>query len=334
MNASPGEWPVDVRRRLDRYLDAVEQALARSDMPREERRCVVDEIESQARDMLLSRTAGAPAPAALESVLTEMDPPEAYAADAKMPGDAVAVDGFDWVLPGRAWFWLGAALLVPMLAVALEPHPPMFLWFVVSAAVAYGGLVMIGANLESGPHDRVVLGVLMALCPTLMVLSVVIAGLQLTLSGPLWKGFFEVWNRMDTPHSAEESFLAVLIQYGVWVALTLVAGGAAVHWTARWLDRRWTPPSWLGTYRAALASPMLPFALILVGWVVGTLIANMGFPVRTAQGHALFLVGWLGTTQATSLVLALLHISSRSGRVATGLAAASVLLVVARLLAM
>ncbi|MCL2647599.1 MAG: hypothetical protein FWD61_11430 [Phycisphaerales bacterium] len=73
----------EARRRLDAHLDAVEQALATAGNSREQRRAVVDDLESQINEMLAARSdaeggGGSPTLADVEAVLAQVDPPAAY----------------------------------------------------------------------------------------------------------------------------------------------------------------------------------------------------------------------------------------------------------------
>ena len=326
MNGATDALSVEMQSRLERYLNAVEQALTQSRMPRSERRCVVDEVESQVRDMLLTRTAGSPTLEELESVLAEMDPPRAYA----VASDTSINEGgdFEYVLRPKTWLGVAAAMVIPVLAAAFTLWPPAFAWVVICLVLVYAGSAFVQSYVNTGHHDRVVLGVLMMLCPTLMVISCVIAVAQMIVSHPLAYGYEQSMDAMDIKFSTWQLFAPMLIQYGVWIMLALLTGAAVVYWTARWLSPRSTPPGWVGVYRTALRSPMLPHAIILIGWAIAPLITMMRFSIFTEQARAWFLVGWLGTTLTIALLLGLIHMASRSGRVAAGLAAASLLLVV------
>lgn len=75
--------PHDAERRLDEHLDAIERVLSEGGMHRPERRSIVDEVEAQVREMLAERVGegGEPTLADMDTVLVEVDPPEAYAGD-------------------------------------------------------------------------------------------------------------------------------------------------------------------------------------------------------------------------------------------------------------
>ena len=71
------EPTVEARRRLDAYLDEIEQRLDGQGMDRGERRSVVDDIEAQATEMLSARSSS-PGLDAVEAVLAALDAPDAY----------------------------------------------------------------------------------------------------------------------------------------------------------------------------------------------------------------------------------------------------------------
>jgi hypothetical protein len=71
----------DAQSRLDAHLDAVEQTLHRSGNARDQRRAIVDDLETHIRDLLAARAAE-PSLADVEAVLAQMDPPAAYGAPA------------------------------------------------------------------------------------------------------------------------------------------------------------------------------------------------------------------------------------------------------------
>ncbi|HEX7447569.1 MAG TPA: hypothetical protein VF306_08490 [Pirellulales bacterium] len=74
------DLPDDARRRIDDHLDAIERVLLRGNVTRSERRSIVDEVETQIYEMLAARPEQEPA-AAVAAILTELDPPAAYAPD-------------------------------------------------------------------------------------------------------------------------------------------------------------------------------------------------------------------------------------------------------------
>ncbi|HJN42867.1 MAG: hypothetical protein QGI10_00680 [Vicinamibacterales bacterium] len=95
------------RRRLDAYLDEIEQRLAGQGMERSERRSVVDDIEAQATEVLRARTSN-PGLDTVEQVLATLDAPDAYGPGAESAGPAdhltappaqVAVPNANWGVP-------------------------------------------------------------------------------------------------------------------------------------------------------------------------------------------------------------------------------------------
>jgi hypothetical protein len=89
MNDSTFELTEDGRRRLDAYLDEVEQRLTSQGMGRSERRSVVDDIEAQATDMLRARSSR-PDLDDVQTVLGTLDRPDAYATPDVASGGASA----------------------------------------------------------------------------------------------------------------------------------------------------------------------------------------------------------------------------------------------------
>lgn len=89
--------PPLVRQRIDTHLDAIDDVLKRDGIGREERRNIVDNVETQLLEML-GREAGAGEPTLgqVEAVLARMDRPEAYGRstgeDAKKPLQGTKVE--------------------------------------------------------------------------------------------------------------------------------------------------------------------------------------------------------------------------------------------------
>ena len=162
MNGSTDMLSLEIQKRLDRYLDAVERALTRVHVPRSERRYVVDDVESQVRDMLKAHTGGSPTLDELESVIGQMDPPQAYAEAAETAVDPGGE--FEYVLRPKAWLALVAAMVIPVLLAIFNPTPAVFAWVVISLLLVYTGSAFVQSYLNKGRHDRVVLGLLMVLC--------------------------------------------------------------------------------------------------------------------------------------------------------------------------
>lgn len=71
--------PLEARQRIDAHLDAIDEVLKREGMSREERRNIVDNVETQILEMLSREAPDTdPALAQVEAVLARMDRPEAY----------------------------------------------------------------------------------------------------------------------------------------------------------------------------------------------------------------------------------------------------------------
>ncbi len=79
MNTERMKLAADAQQRVDQYLDAVERALEKGGRPRDERRGITDEVEAQILEMLADRAGFQPTVSDVEAVLSELDPPEAYA---------------------------------------------------------------------------------------------------------------------------------------------------------------------------------------------------------------------------------------------------------------
>lgn len=78
------ELAAEVRERLDRHLDAVEAALQRTRRSREQRRGILDDLETQILDMLGKRSER-PTVGDMEAVLAGLDPPAAYGEGSTAP---------------------------------------------------------------------------------------------------------------------------------------------------------------------------------------------------------------------------------------------------------
>jgi len=85
VNPSP-----DARERMDAYLDAIERVLVAADMPRAERKGIADDVEAQILEMLTARGCAKPSVEDVEAVLSDLDPPEAYAEAGGAPQGAPA----------------------------------------------------------------------------------------------------------------------------------------------------------------------------------------------------------------------------------------------------
>jgi len=79
----PPSLPPEARARLDHHLDAVEAALISAGHSRDQRRAVLDDLESQITDMLAAHSAS-PTAADVKAVLAKVDPPAAYATPAAL----------------------------------------------------------------------------------------------------------------------------------------------------------------------------------------------------------------------------------------------------------
>ena len=147
MSQPTPDLPDDVQRKIDDHLDAVERVLLRENVSRLERRNILDEVETQIHEMLAAR-GGEDRAAAITEILSQLDPPEAYAAErtaATTPSAASAPAGRPFSPRGlwhrwRKWWSVqpdrprlsppaivGAicgGLLLLLLAAALATHRP------------------------------------------------------------------------------------------------------------------------------------------------------------------------------------------------------------------
>jgi len=80
VNPSP-----EARERMDAYLDAIERVLVAADMPRAERKGIADDVEAQILEMLTARGCATPSVEDVGAVLSDLDPPEAYAEAGGVP---------------------------------------------------------------------------------------------------------------------------------------------------------------------------------------------------------------------------------------------------------
>jgi hypothetical protein len=70
------ELTPQLRARIDAHLDAVEQQLAAANVPREKRRAIVDDLETQILDMIDKDRPASDAD--IDAIFRRLDPPEAY----------------------------------------------------------------------------------------------------------------------------------------------------------------------------------------------------------------------------------------------------------------
>jgi hypothetical protein len=111
------ELSPEARLPLNAHLDAVEKVLVDAGRTREQRRAIVDDLESQILDMLASRNAN-PTPADVDAVLLQVDPPAAYSeakADIALPPNANAVRWSKAALSGFICTLATAVLVLPMI---------------------------------------------------------------------------------------------------------------------------------------------------------------------------------------------------------------------------
>jgi len=167
MNAGTGRLHGDARRRVDAHLDEIEQVLQRSGMSRDERRNVLDDVETQVLEMLAARVQGDPSPEDVSAVIAELDPPESYAVGAGEPEGAAAPPTRISRLAVLGAFWgslfVIAIVLAPIVAlrvpVGAHPHRSLAWWqilwliLMVTAVTGMFGMTILGAVAVSQIRD-------------------------------------------------------------------------------------------------------------------------------------------------------------------------------------
>jgi len=161
-----------VQSRVDQYLDAVDRVLGSAGKPRTERRNITDDVETQILDMLAARAGAEPTVAEVEAVLSQLDPPEAYAQEAaaqpptEPPPAARPARPCPPVRPrlSRAAL-IGALLALPVLPllVLLIRGPLVLLWTCFRRGTLGGGWPFVSLSLAG----------LTALFGTTMMLGIV-----------------------------------------------------------------------------------------------------------------------------------------------------------------
>jgi hypothetical protein len=183
MNTDRMKLAADAQQRVDQYLDAVERALEKSGRPRDERRGITDEVEAQILEMLADRAGFQPTVSDVEAVLSELDPPEAYAeepggaspaaAPAAPPSPAVRPHFSRAAIVGACCMALTFVTLVPLLAIG-------------APLIAYRALAVEAPESPGGPpaapspHAEPAPGARVKWAPVIMVIPL---GLAL-LAGP------------------------------------------------------------------------------------------------------------------------------------------------------
>jgi len=183
MTSDSVKLPPEARQRVEAYLDAIERVLVAAGMPRDERRGITDEIEAQILEMLADRAGFQPTVSDVEAVLSELDPPEAYAEEpagaspaagpAAPPSPAVRPHFSRAAIVGACCMALTFVTLVPLLAIGA----PM---------IAYRALAVEAPESPGGPpaapspHAEPAPGARVKWAPVIMVIPL---GLAL-LAGP------------------------------------------------------------------------------------------------------------------------------------------------------
>jgi hypothetical protein len=107
------EMTPQLRARIDAHMDAVEQQLILAGVPREKRRGIVDDLETQILDMIEKDQPASDA--AIDEVFRRLDPPEAYGKHSPpplaVPSQPQATSGEPRICPearkGAIWIALG-----------------------------------------------------------------------------------------------------------------------------------------------------------------------------------------------------------------------------------
>ena len=107
----------EVRARLDQHLDAVESALTAAGHSRDHRRAILDDLESQIRDILAARSPS-PSLADVTAILAQLDPPQAYAASAESNSKSPIADTLP--SPNHKQFRLAKMAVIAFLCVLVS----------------------------------------------------------------------------------------------------------------------------------------------------------------------------------------------------------------------
>ena len=162
MTSDSVKLPPEARQRVEAYLDAIERVLVAAGMPRDERRGITDEIEAQILEMLADRAGFQPTVSDVEAVLSELDPPEAYAEEpagaspaagpAAPPSPAVRPHFSRAAIAGACCLALTFVLLLPVLGLGV---PLVAYWM----AAVEGPTSPDGPPAASSAHGEAVVGV-------------------------------------------------------------------------------------------------------------------------------------------------------------------------------
>lgn len=94
-NSPSSQQSEEARRKVDAFLAAVEQAMAKSDVSARERQNVIEDLRGQIGEMLAELPTQPPTPVDVEAVLGQLDPPASYGGEGEgaAEGEAAAPEG-------------------------------------------------------------------------------------------------------------------------------------------------------------------------------------------------------------------------------------------------
>jgi len=154
MTRSTRRFDAEVQRRIDAHLDEIEKVLQSAGMSRDERRNVLDNVETQVLEMLAARVQGQPSPEEVSAVIAELDPPESYAAGAREPEAAAAPATRMSRLAVVGAFW-GALFFVTRVATSGggDSGNPLALAIILAGLTGPFGMTILGAVAISEIRD-------------------------------------------------------------------------------------------------------------------------------------------------------------------------------------
>jgi hypothetical protein len=263
--------PPAVRARIDMHLDAVESQLQAAGATRERRRAITDDLETQILDMLEHGDERPASEAGIDSILSGLDPPQAYASEAAWPPPSRSVGApgspaqpqiARLVKQGARWIAFGVFGQMVLLAAAaavrrgLEGAPifPVHIESVVLRNILNSPifLVVLVAVTITGAVAAVVCPVAGTRCgwsatSRLRRHAASESGLMLAVVEALfyplafiWMTVYTIWSWMNAVlggHQEPAQMLSRMLSCTVAAALL----SAGVAWML-WRTTRWVPP--------------------------------------------------------------------------------------------
>jgi hypothetical protein len=205
------ELSAEARKRLDDHLDAVEKVLTDAGRTREQRRAVLDDLESQILDMLATRTAK-PVLADVEAVLGEIDPPSAYA-EPRPDGNIEATAPSELKAPARparlsrVALWGFICIIASLVGFALQ---------LLGLALCYTSTKDVHGQ---GPHHGIAMW-----GPFVLWLLIIMAGPGFGLVGTIlgWIGFVQIRGSKGDLRGSGRALFAGLFYPTLFIPILLV----------------------------------------------------------------------------------------------------------------